>query len=163
MAEASKASVAVTPLMQASDEGGKIGQVSGRDCGCMRQMLQAVGLDGPRWAVPQDRTDAGLLRTREHGAGYRSRTSRAGTAGRPHTRPGDGGDYDLLVGIRDLQFTLYPLPEVGLHLRTAPAWLAATSEVNRGRFAGIENGWRRLRRGGGWGFRGPPRPSPPAP
>src|SRR4029453_5830256 len=85
MAEASKASVAVTPLMQASDEGGKIGQVSGRDCGCMRQMLQAVGLDGPRWAVPQDRTDSGLLRTREHGAGYRSRTCRVGPAGRPYT------------------------------------------------------------------------------
>jgi hypothetical protein len=39
MAEASEAPLAVTPLMQASDEGGKIGQVSGRDCGCVRQML----------------------------------------------------------------------------------------------------------------------------
>jgi hypothetical protein len=72
IAEASEATLAVTSLMQASDEGGKIGQVSGWNCGCTRQMLQTVGLSVRRRAPPQNRTDAGLLRAREHGAGYRS-------------------------------------------------------------------------------------------
>src|SRR4030095_5584445 len=86
IANASKAPLTVTTLMQASEKGGKIGQVSGRDGGCARQMLQTVGPDGPHRAAPHDRTDAGLLRAREHGAGYRSRTCRVGPAGRFCTR-----------------------------------------------------------------------------
>jgi hypothetical protein len=39
IAEASKASLAVTSLVQTSDEGGKIGQMSGGDLGRARQML----------------------------------------------------------------------------------------------------------------------------
>ena len=69
IAEASEPSLAVTPLMQASDEGGEIGQVSGRDLGRARQMLEAIGLDAPGRAAPEDRSDSGLLGAGEHGAG----------------------------------------------------------------------------------------------
>ena len=69
--EASEAALAVAPLVQGSDERREIRQVRARDLGSSRQMLQAVG---PGRIVPEDRSDAGFLGTREHGAGYRSRS-----------------------------------------------------------------------------------------
>ena len=65
--EASEASLAVAPLMQGSDEDRQIWQVPGRDLGSGRQMLEAVGLDGPGRAAPEDRLDPGFLGAGEHG------------------------------------------------------------------------------------------------
>jgi hypothetical protein len=65
--EASEASLAVAPLMQGSDEDREIWQVPGRDLGSGRQMLEAVGLDGPGRTAPEDRLDPGFLGAGEHG------------------------------------------------------------------------------------------------
>jgi hypothetical protein len=68
LTEAAEAPLAVAPLMQGSDEAREIGQVPARDLGRGRQMLEAVRLDGPRRAAPEDRSDPGFLGTGEHGA-----------------------------------------------------------------------------------------------
>jgi len=66
--EASEASLAVAPLMQGSDEDREIWQVPGRDLGSGRQMIEAVGLDRPGRAAPEDLSDTSLLGAGEHGA-----------------------------------------------------------------------------------------------
>jgi hypothetical protein len=53
--------------MQGSDEGREIWQVPGGDLGSGRQMLEAVGVDGPGLAAPEDRVDPGFLGAGEHG------------------------------------------------------------------------------------------------
>jgi len=64
--ETAEASLAVAPLVQGSDEDGEICHMPGRDLGRGREMLEAVGLDDPGRAAPEDSSDSTFLGTGEH-------------------------------------------------------------------------------------------------
>jgi hypothetical protein len=66
--EAAEASLAVAPLVLGSDEDGEICHMPGRDLGRGREMLEAVGLDDPGRAAPEDSSGSTFLGTGEHGA-----------------------------------------------------------------------------------------------
>lgn len=80
--DAAGAGLASAVLPEAPNERRQVGQMPRRDLHSGSQMLQAIGLDGPRPVIGEDVADPGLLATGEHGAAMVAERAGVGQRGR---------------------------------------------------------------------------------